>query len=226
MINDEKKQKAKDDFITAQRLEKNGESFSASFYYENALKTYRDLGDSKNQQICKSNLREANKKAVDEFKKIEIEQEIPKEKLEKDMEHLNKMMNGELSDVLKKIAFSQLFFPKFKDTVITANNNMPLVATLATTSTFDERGNIIKGSDDGQFTWIMQIYGLHQNLIVEFYLKKIINELILMGKLNEADFFAFLEKCEFIPDDDFRIIKMGFHFFFNEDYGVIRKSWF
>lgn len=218
MNNDEKNQKADDDCRKAEELKSKNEFFSASFYYKNALKMYRESGNSAKQKVCKSNMLEANKKAVTEFKKIEIEQKIPKEMLERDMAHLNELMEGELPDILKKIGSSHMFFPKFKVVMETANKTMPLTASIASTATFDEKGNIVKGSDDGQQAWRMQIYEMEQRLRVDLYLKTIIKSLISMEKLNRDELIVFLESGKLIPEDDLKIIRTGMDAFFKEDY--------
>lgn len=202
----------------AQELESRGEFFSSAFYYKNALKMYRESGDSENQKICKSKMLEVNKKAACEFKTIEIEQGIPRELLERDLAYLNELMSGDLLHILKNIALSPIFFPKFKVVMDTANKSMPLSVSLANNATFDENGNIVRGSDDGQQVWRMQMYEIDQNIRLNLYLKITIKSLISMGKLNKKELLSFFENSDLLPKKYFKMIKPGIEAFFKEDY--------
>jgi len=186
----DKKQEAENEYKKAEELENKGEFFTASFYYKNSLKAYRELGDSEKQKVCKRKLIETNKKAVNEFHKFEFKYEIPKEKMEKEMEKLNEMMDGNLSEILDKMGRCASLNPRIKDVEKIANKSMPLFAMIATNSTFDDKGNIIKGSDDGRYSWKMTIYEISQGLATDLYIKTLFNALIVSGKLNATDLIS------------------------------------
>lgn len=214
----EKRQKAEGEYKKAEELEGRNQFFAASFYYKNSLKTYRDLGDSENQKICKKKLAEANRKAIGEFQKFELKQEIPKEKLEKEMEELRELMDGDLGVILDRIGRCTSFTPKIKNVEKTANDIMPISVFITTTVTLDNKGNIIKGSDDGKYAWKMNIYEISQGLITGLYLRTLMDGLISSGKLNAKDLISEFEKKKIIPESDLKIIKRGVEAYFEKDY--------
>jgi hypothetical protein len=213
-----KKDEAKKDYKKAKELEKNKQFFSASFYYKNSLKIYRDLGDSKKQKICKKKLIEMNKLAVNEFSEFKFEQNIPKEKLEKEMEELRDLMEGDLGEILDRIGRCTSFTPKIKDIETTANNTMPVSVFIATTVTLDGKGNIIDGSHDGMYAWKMNIYEISQGLISGLYLKTLIDGLISSEKLNPKDLIIQFKNKNLISEGDLEIIRNGIEAYFEKNY--------
>lgn len=218
MDNDEKLQEAESEYKKAEELESKSQFFNASFYYKNSLKMYREVGDSAKQKICKGKLVEMNKKAVNEFHEVGFEQKIPKEKMEQEMKELFGLMDGDLSTVLDNIGRCATFNPKIKDIEKTANSPTPLSAMIATNVTFDEKGNIVKGSDDGMYSWKMQIYRISQGIITELYLNKLFNALISSGKFTAKDLISEFEKKKFISEGDLKILTKGIEAYFEKDY--------
>jgi hypothetical protein len=214
----DKKQQAEHDYRQVQELEKKGEFLTASFYCRNSLSMYRDLQDSKMQAICKKKLLEINKKAVAEFHKIEITQNVPSEVTERNVSFLNELMSGTLPEALDKIGNSPIFFPKYSSIVTVANQSMPLFASIASTSTIDNRGNIIRGSEDGEFTWKMMRYRIEQDIIIQLYLKNIFTSLISIGKLNKEDLMHYFENSGKVSKDDLKIIEDGIEAYFRKDF--------
>jgi len=213
-----KKIEAKNDYKKAEELEKKSQFFVASFYYKNSLKIYRDLGDSEKQKICKKKLIEMNKLAVNEFSEFKFEQKIPKETLEKEMEELRELMEGDLSEILDKIGRCTSFTPKIKDIEKTANDTTPVSVFIATTITLDDKGNIIDGSHDGIYAWKMKIYEISQGLINGLYLKTLIDGLISSEKLNPKDLIIQFKNKNLISKGDLEIIGNGIEAYFKKNY--------
>jgi len=218
MNNEEKKKNAENNYEKAQKLESNSDFFTASHYYEEALILYRELGDSEGIKKSKEKLIKTSKEASERFQKIEVEQKIPKEKLEKELAELRTLKEGNLSEVLEKIGTCSTFNPKFKEIVKIANSSMPVSMKIATSKTIDANGNTIKGSHDGEYVWIMKIYDLFQGLTSELYLNTLFKELISSKKLNSQDLIAEFEKNKIFSSREFDIIKRGIESYFKEDY--------
>lgn len=209
---------AREKLKQASDLENRGEFFSASFYLKDALKYFMELGDSAMQSSTKKKLIEMNKKSLEGFSKYSIEGVMPQDALRRDMERIYKLIEDDLFPTLDNIGNSQAFCPKYKKVKEQAYKNMPLHSILASNATFDHNGNIIKGSDDGEYSWLMFQYNIRCDVIKMLYLNDVFKFLIDTKKLDALKLKKYLKQSVKIPDNVLNLVNIGIDRFFEGDY--------
>lgn len=203
----------------ANDLETKGEFFSASFYYKEALKLFSELGDSSSQVGLKKKLVEMNKKAMEnDFHRYPIEGTIPPELLERDRRRIHELIEDDPLATLKNVGSAPMFCLKYEKIKNQALKNMPVTAYIATNSVFDSKGNIIKGSDDGEYGWIMFMYNINSDVVKSFYVRDTFNLLLNTDKINPSILKEFLKKAGLMPENVSELVNVGIDRFFEEDY--------
>lgn len=198
----------------AQDSEIKSDFFSASHYLKEALKVARNLGDSSLIKLCKNKIVEMNRKSMDVFQELKIEQQIPIEEIHK---VIDPILEGDLETILNKIGADPLLFPKMNHVEESARKSMPISFQIANLSVISPEGHLVKGGDNSNYSWIMEIYGIHQGFIIEMYLKRIFESLVERG-FNEKNLAAYLESKKIFPKNNLDIISTGINRYFANDY--------
>lgn len=198
----------------AQDAENAGDFFSAAHYYKETLRMARDLGDSDTIISCKNKVVDMNQKSKEVFKELNIEQEIPNKEINK---VVSSILEGDLEAIFKKIGGHPFLLPKIQQVEESAKKNMPLAYQLASLSTISQNGHLVKGGADGNYSWIMNIYGMQQGLITELYLRRIFDGLASKG-FSEESLLAYLRSRSTFPENAFDIVAIGINRYFAQDY--------
>ena len=198
----------------AQDAENAADFFSAAHYYKEALGIARSLGDSSSITLCKNKVVEMNQKSKDVFKELNVEATVPKEEIDK---VINSILDGDLEMILNRIGVHPFLFPKMQQVEESASKNMPISYQIASLSTISKDGHLVKGGSDGNYSWMMQMYGMQQGFITEFYLMRIFDGLANKG-LNEESLVAYLRSRGTFPENNLAVIATGINRYFARDY--------
>ena len=198
----------------AQEAENSKDFFSAAHHYKEALSIARSLGDSESITLCKNKIVEMNQKSKDAFKELNVETTVPNEEIDK---VVNSILDGALETILKKIGVHPFLFPKMQQVEESARKSMPISYQIATLSTISQDGHLVKGGGDGNYSWIIQTYGMQQDFITEFYLRRVFEGLANKG-FNEESLVAYLRGRGTFPENNLAIIATGINRYFAHDY--------
>lgn len=198
----------------AQEAENSKDFFSAAHHYKEALEIARNLGDSVSITLCKNKVVEMNQKSKDAFKELNVETQVPNEEINK---VVNLILEGDLNTILKRISAHPFLFPKIQQVEESARKSMPISYQIASLSTISQEGHLIKGGDDGNHSWIMQMYGMQQGFITEFYLRRVFDGLTGKG-FSEESLVAYLRSRGTFPENNLAIISTGINRYFARDY--------
>jgi len=210
------KKELRDKLKQAKDAEKAKDYFRASFFYKDALRLSRNLGNSEKIKLCKKKLVETSKKSKDEFKKNSVEQKIPTEIVDNFINSL--MREKSLSSILKKIGTHSFLYPEYEQTKKTAEKRMPVAYSICNLSTISEEGHLVRGGADGSHSWFMRIYSMHQGMITSLYLGRIFNKLIKEKLLNGQSLMLYFVKSKIFPERILKIIKVGINRYFKKDF--------
>ncbi len=216
----------------AENLERKGDKslnqrdfLQASFNYKQAFSLAKSNNDSDSQKRLKQKIVESNKKSLADFKEISVESPLRKE--EKAMIELVKqrlLASSNINIILFKISKSKLFRPNFENIQKQAKQTIPLSYSLATFYTLDEDGDEIPGGYDSEYAWFIQMYELHQRLLMTLYLRSIFSDLIKEKRLTYQNFCSYLEDQEFLDKKSLSSLKKSFKFFFEDDYSTFLEK--
>lgn len=198
----------------AQSAENAADFFSAAHYYKKALELARDLGDSQTITLCKNKVVEMNQKSKDVFKELNVEQEVPNEEINK---VVNSILEGDLGIVFKKIGSHSFLFPKMQQVEESAKKSVPISYQFVSLFTISPNGHLVKGGTDGNYSWVMQMYGIQQGFINEFYLRRIFDGLMAKG-FSEENLLAYLRSRNIFPENNLGVMTIGVNRYFAQDY--------
>jgi hypothetical protein len=199
----------------ADQAEKSQNFFQAAHLYKSALKKALKSANSETISFIKTKLVEMNQKSQKEFKSIEIEQELPQEKID---EIINRILNqGNLEKSLEAIGLCSGLCPQKKRITETYKKSMPLAFQLATLTTITDKGHMVKRGSDGEYSWFIEIYKINQG-ISETLLLKLFYQLMKSKKLDEKSLEQYLDDTKIFPANSLKILKIGIHHYFAEDY--------
>lgn len=204
----------------AENAESQKEYFSAFCFYKEALEMSRDLGNSEKIKFCKKKIVETSKKAEGEFKKISVEQKIPKEPIDKFINSF--LQEKDIFIVLKKIGIHPYLYPRFDQVRESAKKTMPVTYSIASLSAISKEGHLIRGGEDGSYSWLMKMYAMHQEFIMNLYLREIFAGLIKKSPsevaLNKKNLTKYLRDSKIIPERILNIIEIGIKRYFERDF--------
>jgi len=198
----------------AQDAENAADFFSAAHYYKKALELARDSGDSQTVIFCKNKVVEMNQKSKEVFKELNVEQEVPNEEINK---VVYSILEGDLEIVLKKIGSHPFLFPKMQQVEESAKKSVPISYQIASLSAISPGGHLVKGGSDGNYSWAMQMYGMQQGFINEFYLRRIFIGLATKG-FSEESLLIYLRSKGIFPENNLGVIAIGVSRYFVQDY--------
>jgi hypothetical protein len=198
----------------AKEAETTSDFFKAAHFYKEAVEIAKNLGDSDSIILCKKKIIEMNQKSKKEFRELHVEQNIPKEEIDK---IIGPILEGSTEDVLKKIGIHPFLFPNFKQVEDSAKKSIPLSHQIADLSCISPEGHLVKGGSDGDYSWGMLIYGIHQGLITNLYLDKVFSGLKGKG-INEISLIEHLRSRNIFSKNNLDIISVGIERYFKGDY--------
>lgn len=215
-----------DNIKKASELEEGGDFFASSFYYKEALQLAVKTNDSANIKILKSKLVDVNKKSIKsgkDFKEISIEHKISEDDANKIDELINKYTSlADISDILEKIGNSPTFCPRLDTVKETAKRTEPISYAFANISTVSNIGHVVPGGNIGDVSWLMKMYDISQQVILNLYLIPLLKKLLTStsGKqeLNMDNIFEYFQNKGLIDDRNIELIKNGLEAYFTGDY--------
>ncbi len=215
----EKQEELSLDLEMAKEAEEKQELLRAAFLYKSALEKACELQDSQKIQELKHKVKELNKKSSDEYQTAEFRTEISKEEVEREVNHF--LSEPSLEAILTKLTKVR-FFPKFSEIEKSAQETMPISYRFVTVNTTDEDGNLVRGGEDGEYTWLMQMYGLSIGVHLKLRLLNILRELMRTTdqkkNLNEKSLMKYLQQSNILEAPNLPLVKIGIKRYFEEDY--------
>lgn len=214
-----------DNIKKAEELEAAEEFFSASHFYQNAVKLLLKNGDKERIRFYKNKVVEMNKKMLvsgKDFKDISVEHEFTKEQTELLNGFIDNAVKGKkTSEALKYIGISHSFLPFVSNVRDMALKNMPISYSFASLSSISDQGHILRGGSDPQYHWFMKMYEITQQTIMQLYLLPIIQKIMSSESVEKLDYeslFAYFSQSGLIKEDDLNMLSPGLKSFFNKDY--------
>ncbi len=211
----------------AQEAEKQKDFFRAAFFYKDALKiAIGQRGKSNAITLCKNKIVEMNKKSMasgKDFKELSVTQTLSEDKIKLREEFITKFLNqGDLKTILRAIGRSPLFFPKLAIMQQQASGEMSIFRQITSMSTISNNGHILRGGSDGRYSWFIDMYNLHQQLVMRFYLGRVIYELMENKphgiNLNMKELSEYFSEARIFEDKNLKIILVGLQKYFDRDY--------
>jgi hypothetical protein len=200
-------------FEKANKTEGRNDFFSAALLYKEALRLFKQLGDSEKIKICKRKMIEMNQKALKSFKIFEIELKETETSKEEKLKYINYIINGDIDEVFLKIGLSEILCPNKKS--IEQSSNPPIAFEIVSLSGIDDKGHIIKGSSKGKDVWFMHMYRLNQDYISKIYVRNLFKKLININKFDSTGIESLF--CE-VKINQTEIMRVGFKHYFDGDY--------
>jgi len=217
--NIEKKKEAEYLLKMAKKCEKEEKYMESSTHYSHAGQLFREIGEKKGLDVCKKKITEMNKLVSEhEFKNFSFAQKIEEKDAKEIENYIKNLSKKSLSDVLKTIAYSERFSPKIETAKNTANKTMPLMMQLASTYAVDDKGNTIRGSDNGTEMWLRKMYGMQLQISSKTYLIPLFKLLIKNKKVTKDKLYRFINKSNIIENERRNLILKGLESFLKQDY--------
>lgn len=216
----EKKDEFNKVIALAKSAEKESNFLKAAYLYKDALDIAVKEQNSKDIIFCKRKIIYANKNAEKDFKEIKVENSF-------DTKMLNDLINNTINrnsigEILKYIAMSPNFYPKYDDVEKISKSSIPIFRQFASTTTISDKGLLIKGGQDGVFSWFMEMYDLRQQIIVKICLIPIFNRLSKekdKDKVMTADsLMNYFQNSGLFESKELNIIRVGIERYFAGDY--------
>jgi hypothetical protein len=211
----------------AEEAEKSEDFFRAAFFYKDALKVATGRqGDSNTITLCKNKIVEMNKKSMasgKDFREVSVTQQLPEDKIKLHEEFIKDFLSqGDLKTILRAIGRNPKFFPIAAGVQRQADKSIPISHQLASLSTISNKGHILRGGSDANYSWFMKMYNIHQQLAMHFYVGRIIYEL-MENKPNGLNFnikelSEYFSEAEIFEDKNLKIILVGLQKYFDRDY--------
>lgn len=199
---------------------KSANKFVESFFYEEALKIYFDLGMSQKVDELKAKIRECLREAVKrgEFKEVSVPIEVPVPDFVKG--YTEKLQEKKPEEILQTILNNCYFIPNKKQVIKTVESikqQFPL-------SFVFPRKEIERDAPRRTFTEETQIFELKVKR--QFNIEPKVRELLLHGlfkelfkeKVGAEDILAFLKKGKNISENNFKLLEAGIWHHFRENY--------
>lgn len=215
-----------DALVQAKKAEDSEDFFEAAHFYKNALALARKFNDPDNIKFCTNKVVEMNKKLVlsgKDLKEISFVQPIPTNRMEEHEAFIQKFLTqGDLNTVLNAIGTHSYFFPKVSNVQKIANQRMPITYQIASLSTINDEGHVLRGSSDGAYAWFTEMYTINQRTIMDLYVSRIIQELIANesnnNRLNLQELSKYFSESRLFDPDNLKIINIGLERYFSGDH--------
>lgn len=206
----------------AKKAEENQNFINASAFYKEALELAVKLQDSKSIKICKNKIVEMNKRSIEsgkDFREVETSIQLTKE----EQNAFNKIVESiigieNINDTLKVIGQSPYFCPDVQTVEKQTSSTMPITYQVASLSTISDSGHNLRGGSKGNYSWFIQMYGIHQRSIMDMYINRIFFMLIKDKKLSLQNLDEYFTNSELFNSDQLKIIHVGLERYFKEDY--------
>jgi hypothetical protein len=214
-----------DNIEKASELEGNEEFFSASHFYQNALKLLLENGDRERVVFCKNKIVEMNKKMLDsgkDLKELSFEYKLTEKQSELVNSFISEIVDGkEINDILKSVGTRHSFLPFVKKVMAAASRNMPVSYSFAALSSISNQGHLLRGGNNPQHHWFMKMYEITQQTILQFHLLPVVRRIMSLengGKLDYESLLSYFSSGRIIEDKNLKIITSGLRSFFNKNY--------
>ena len=199
----------------AKNVEENADFFSASFFYKDALLIARNIGNSEKIKWLKKKVVEMNQKSQGQMKEVSVEHPISPEHIEQINKFITFILEQDFVSQLKIIGSHPNFYPHYEHL---EKSSPPLYTQLASNSVFSEQGHLVKGGSDGVYSWLMKMYEISQNVSNQFYLLRILKQMIDNGSLNTQSLNQYLRDRKLFTDNQMKLLEVGTERFFAKDY--------
>ncbi|RJQ35548.1 DUF4209 domain-containing protein [Candidatus Parcubacteria bacterium] len=214
-----------DSLNKAKEHENNGDFFSAAHFYKIALEEFLKKGDSENIKLCKNKIVEMNKKSISsgkDFKSLNVEHKFTKEQQEQlDRFIENATKDKTLQQALQEIGGRRSFMPIIKEVRESAKRTIPVSYSIMSISAISDEGHLLKGGDNGEIHWLMKMYDIQQQTILQLYLVPVIQKLISNkgdDEFNLKNLLDYFKKGGLINEKSLKFIEKGLKAFFDKDY--------
>jgi len=210
----------------AQEAEKHQQFFLAAHLFKEALILALKVEQSETIKLCKNKIVEMNKKSItsgNDFRELNFTQKIPEDRQKEHEEFINKFLNqGDLKKILLAIGKHPYFFPSVDMVQKTANKSLPISYQIASMSTISNEGHFLRGGSEGGYSWFTKMYDIHQKLVMNLYLGRIIYELMENKpngiNLNLKELSDYFSKSGIFEQQNLEIILAGLRNYFEKDY--------
>jgi hypothetical protein len=181
-----------------------------------ALKLFRDAGDSKRVKDCKRITRRINTAAQGNFKQASATVSISNEKSKAFIDSF--LSKNDPYRCLNQVAGAFLInYQQIRKTVEEAKEKFVFMQICSTTI-FGEDGDILKGGNDPNYAHVMQQYQLEQGVIREFWMPRLFKALFKENKLNKEVVLSYLNRRGIWEPDNLNLVEVGLRRYFSRDY--------
>ncbi|MCC7304062.1 hypothetical protein IT418_01445, partial [bacterium] len=197
---------------------------SAGFFYADALETAKKIQAQKADITrLKNKLVQSNKKALEGGDKYYKEYTHEHKFTQHDIELINKLLNEFLSikktpTILKIIGVHPAFHMRYQKIKENAEKHVPISYQLVSLSKVSPQGHTIKGGADGTLSWIMEMYDLHLQVLMNSYLGRLFQNLISTKKLTRRNVTSYFKKSNLFAAENMVLLETAIERFFAKDY--------
>lgn len=199
---------------------KSANKFVESFFYEEALKIYFDLGINQKVDELRAKIRECLREAVKrgEFKEVSVSIEVRAFDFVK--RYTEKLHKKKPEEILQIIINDSSFIPDKKQVIGTVES----IKQQSPLSFIFSRKEIERDAPRRTFTEETQIF--ERKVKRQFNMESEIRELLLHGlfkelfkkKVGSEDILALLKKGKNISENNFKLLEAGIKYHFQTDY--------
>jgi len=215
-----------DKLTLAEKAEKDGEFFSAGFFYRDALSEAIKMNDSDKIKLCKNKSVEMNKKSIvsgKDFKEFSFTQELPDDKVKIHDEFIKEFLGqGDIKIILGKIGTHPHFYPHVENVKKLSGKTTPISYIVANLTNISSEGHNLRGGSDGEYAWFVKMYDIHQQLAMLLYIGRVIHELMEnnpnSNNLNIKNLSEYFSEKGIFDESNLKIILVGLEKYFEKDY--------
>ncbi len=194
--------------------EEKGSYFEASILYKKLLGEANKQNNSEVIIEAKGKMIEMNKLSKNEFKEIEVKQEISNERIDEGIKRIIGDSNN-LEEILYRIGHHPYLYPNKKQ--IENSTVLPLTSIIASNHLISTDNHALGGNDQ-KYIWYLENYGMNQGMIIQIYMVRIFKKLEEEYDMNFESLKSYIEKKKVFSPEDFTFIEDGLRLFFDGNY--------
>ncbi|MFA7277668.1 MAG: DUF4209 domain-containing protein [Candidatus Gracilibacteria bacterium] len=214
MTNEEKSKLALEYLEMAKKSE-NVKPFESSHYFRKALMFFRDIGDSANQQICKTALTDQNQKAAEGFEKFTWTDTVQQCELDRILEGYRE--DKEIESILMRIGLDPLLCPPYDSIVNLAKNSIPVTLAFVSLTTQSPSGHLLPEGSSASEVWFSEMYKMNDARRCTYF-QHLWQFLVTEKGLTLDKLLDYIERLGLFDPEDLFFIKKGLERFFSRDY--------
>lgn len=201
----------------AEQFEKDWNYWEASRAYEKALNVLsKSSGFESEKKLCKRKIKEMNLKRSETFSTIQTTHEFTTEETKQIQNHIQGILWIEnILDLLDTL-WRHKIIPSYKSMEAV---EMPIMLWLASLSSQDAEGNLLKWWSNPKENWMSTQYWIHEWILLDIYLIPIFQKLFKDNRIDESVMNKYLTQKNWLFTEEFLVIwKTAMNRFFAEDY--------